>query len=259
MYTKDSLARLGKEASDLFIKHSMPLSDAVVKVASAHSDLTKEHVQRIIENANLVTFEEMFRDGPSKHVTFDLADPEAVHAKMAGDDNSGDLGAYLTEPGRDDDDDDSVDGFDAQPDDAKTAAYVPPQIAWRREYYATKEAVAHLVKEASTADARAESDVHNFVTLCKRAAYTEGVRPTLQLAGLASQDKRVFEKIAAVVAQKLPVGTRDGEFTESAPNPDHPVYRAYVAAEQSVKTAEMLRAALIHAERMHQRVLSEAL
>lgn len=257
MYTKDSLARLGKEASDLFIKHSMPLNDAVVKVASAHSDLTKEHVQRIIENANLVTFEEMFRDGPSKHVTFDLAEPEVIHAKIAGDSGDGPLGAYLTEPSSDDDDD-SVDGFDAQPSDAKTAGFVPPHIAWRREYYATKEAVAHLVKEASSADARAESDVHNFVTLCKRAAFTQGLRPTLQLAGLASQDKQVFQKIAAAVTQNIPIGTRDGEFVESAPNPEHPVYRAYMAAEQSVKTAQTLRAALIHAERMHQRVVSEA-
>lgn len=267
MYTKDSLAHLGKEASTLYIKHNMPLSDAVVKVASAHGDLTKEHVQRIIENANLVTFEELFRDGPSKHVTFDLADPEVVHAKMAGKGDEGALGAYLAAPDEldesvddssDDSTDDPADGFMSQGDAPKTASYVPTHVQWRRDYYATQQAVSHLVKEASAADAQAESEVHNFVTLCKRAAYTQGVRPTLQLAGYASQDKKVFTKIAQAVTLALPVGAREGEYAESAPNPEHPIYQAYIRAEQAVKTAEHLREALMHAERMHQRVLSVA-
>jgi hypothetical protein len=256
MYTKDTLARLGKEASDLFVKHNMSLNDAVIKVASAHKDMSKEHVQRVIENANLVTFEELFRDGPSKHVTFDLADPEVIHSKMAGAGDGGPMGAYLEEP--DDDDDSTDDGFDVAQPDTKTASYVPPNVTWRREYYATKQAVAHLVKEASAADAQAEAAVHNFVTLCKRAAYTDGVRPTLQLASYASRDKQVFTKIASAVTAGLPVGARDGDFTDSAPNPDHPIYTAYATAEQLVKAAQLLRSALINAEKMHQRVVSEA-
>ena len=61
MYTKESLARLGKQASDMYLKDDIPLSDAIVKIASSRPDMSKEHVQRVVENANLTTFEELFK------------------------------------------------------------------------------------------------------------------------------------------------------------------------------------------------------
>lgn len=258
MYTKETLAKLGKDASDLYLRHGVPLTDAIVKVASGRGDLSKDHVQRIIENANLLTFEEMFKTGPSKHVTFDLAEPEAVHAKMSGGDApDGDLSAYLSEPG-DDSHDDSVDGFDVIPEE-KAASYVPDHVRWRRDYYATRSAVDTLVKQASTYDAHAETAVHNFVQMCKRASYDTGVKPVLQLAGYASSDKEIFTKIAHVVVSALPFGHKEGEYTESAPNKEHPIYKAYAEVESAIKLAEKHRHAAINAERMHQRVITERL
>jgi len=260
MYTKETLAQLGKDASDLYLRHGVPLADAIVKVASGRGDLGKEHVQRIIENANLVTFEELFKTGPSKHVTFDLADPADVHSRMSGgDEPDGDLSAYLSEPGDDSSDDstdDSIDGFDAQPVE-KSASVIPDHVRWRREYYATRGAVDTLVKEASAYDAHAEAAVHNFVQLCKRASIEAGIKPVLQLAGHASQDKEVFTKVAHAVVASLPRGHREGEYSEAAPNKAHPIYAAYADTEAAIKLAEKYRHAAINAERMHQRVISE--
>lgn len=264
MYTKESLAQLGKDASDLYLRHGMPLADAIVKVASSRSDLSKEHVQRVIENANLVTFEELFKTGPSKHVTFDLADPDDVHARLSGGhEPAGDLHNYLTPPDqRDpeddstDDSDDSVDGFDAMPKE-KHAHVVPEHVQWRRDYYATRAAVDTLTKQASAYDAQAEAAVHNFIQMAKRASIEGGIKPVLQLAGFASQDREVFTKIAHAVASALPVGHREGEYTESAPNRAHPLYMAYADAEAAVKLAAHYRTGVINAERIHQRVLSE--
>ncbi len=82
IYDKMALAEIGKRASDLFLKHEVPLVDAIVKVASKLPDFTDEHVKRVIENANLVTFEEMFKSSDSKHITFDLAEFSDVKEKM---------------------------------------------------------------------------------------------------------------------------------------------------------------------------------
>jgi hypothetical protein len=253
MYTKESLAQLGKDASDLYLRHGVPLTDAIVKIASGKGDLSKDHVQRIIENANLVTFEEMFKTGPSKHVTFDLAEPDAVHAKLSGGyEPAGDLAAYLAAPSAER----RLDGFDAIPEE-KSAAHVPEHVRWRRDYYATKGAVDVLVKEASAHDAHAEAAVHNFVQLCKRASYGVGVKPILQLAGAASTDGEVFTKIAHAVVGALSWEHKEGDYVESLPNRDHPVYKAYAEAESAVKLAAQYRSALINAERAHQRVVTE--
>ena len=55
---KQDLAQLGKRAADLHLRGDIPLGEAVVKVAQATPNLTEHHVTRILENANLITFDE---------------------------------------------------------------------------------------------------------------------------------------------------------------------------------------------------------
>ena len=51
-----------------------------------------------------------------------------------------------------------------------------------------------------TLNASAETDTHNFIRLCKQASLSgTGLRPVLQLAGYASKDKEVFNKIGTPV------------------------------------------------------------
>ena len=83
-YSKQDLAQFGKRASDMHIQHGVPLSESVIKVAQATPNLTKHHVTRILENANLLTFEERFNNGDNKHVNFDLADPREVFEGLEG-------------------------------------------------------------------------------------------------------------------------------------------------------------------------------
>lgn len=250
MYTKQDLASLGKRVSDEFINHGTPLNDAIIKLASTRPDMTKEHVQRVIENANLITFEEMFKGSSSKHVTFDLADPHEIHAQMQQEKEQDIDPVYLTEPQRDYD----ISGW--QPE-VKVASVVPKDVQWRRDYYATKGAVEHLVKEANTASAKAEAMTHNFVHMVKRAAHVNGIKPILQLAGYASKDRSVFEKIAQTVTKAMPQMVKEGSYVESVPNKEHPIYKQYEQLERQIKVAHKIKSALINAERYHQSVISE--
>tara|TARA_B100000214_G_C23972174_1_gene630758 strand:+ start:1655 stop:2416 length:762 start_codon:yes stop_codon:yes gene_type:complete len=250
MYTKQDLASLGKQASDSYIQHGIPLTESIVKLASSRPDLTKEHVQRVVENANLLTFEELFKSSSDKHVTFDLADPDEIRSQIDEEQSLETSPAYLSPPTRDYD----ISGWEPE---EKVASVVPDHVRWRRDFYATKGAVEHLVKEAHTASAKAEATMHNFVNMLKKAAYVNGLKPTLQLAGYASTDKSVFDKVAHTVVKAMPPMTKEGSYTESIPNKEHPIYVAYANLEEQIKTAHKLRSALINAERYHQSVLSE--
>ena len=97
MYSKQDLNLLGKEASNMLLQHGIPLNEAIIKIASKRPDMKKEHVQRVIENANLITFEDMFKGASNKHITFDLADPNVIHAELDQTDQIPDP-IYATEP-----------------------------------------------------------------------------------------------------------------------------------------------------------------
>jgi hypothetical protein len=251
MYSKQDLSSLGKEASTMFLQHGIPLNEAIVKIASKRPDMTKEHVQRVIENANLITFEDMFKGASSKHVTFDLADPNVVHAEL---DKSNDIPdpIYATEPQYV-----RSGGFDAFDKEASVAE-VPEHVQWRRDYYATKSAAEHLEKFATRSDAKAEAKMHNFIDMCKRASLAgDGLRPVLQLAGYASKDPEVFSKVASAVSSALRGQVKEGEFVDTLPNKSHPVYEAYASLEDTIKTASRHKAGMINAVRMHEEIKSK--
>jgi hypothetical protein len=72
------LEMLGRQASQLFQQRGIPLNQAVVQVVANHPELGNEHLKRIIEFANTVTFQEMFQNSEDKNVHFDVADPGVV-------------------------------------------------------------------------------------------------------------------------------------------------------------------------------------
>jgi hypothetical protein len=74
----ETLEMLGRQASQLFQTQGVPLNQAVSQVLSNHPELGNEHVKRIIEFANTVTFQEMFQNSEDKNVHFDVADPGVV-------------------------------------------------------------------------------------------------------------------------------------------------------------------------------------
>lgn len=248
MYTKESLARLGKQASDMYLKDDIPLSDAIVKIASSRPDMSKEHVQRVVENANLTTFEELFKSSSDKHVVFDLADPQEVHQNLSSEQESKPHHVYTTEPSYDD----GFNPFDhLSQEKASSYGYIPEHVQKRREYYATKAAVDTLVKEAGMHDRNVEAKMNQFTQMCKRASLNMGLKPVLELVGHASKDKQVFTKIASTITQSLRGAVPEGSFTGSAPNKRHPLYNAYAELEENIKVAERLRTGLVNAEIRH--------
>jgi len=251
MYTKQDLSALGKEASTMLLEHGVPLNDAIIKIASKRPDMTKEHVQRVIENANLITFEDMFKGASNKHITFDLADPNVIHAELDKTEDIPDP-IYATEPEYR-----HSGGFDAFDKEA-SLTIVPKHVQWRRDYYATKSAMDRLEKTATAIDAEAEAQTHKFIDMCKRASLVSGgLKPVLQLAGYASKDPEVFTKVASVVTQALKNVVSEGDFVDTLPNKNHPIYESYAQLESTIKLASRHKAGVINAARMHEEVKSQ--
>lgn len=78
----ETLEMLGRQASQMFQAQGVPLNQAVAQVVANHPELGNEHVKRIIEFANTVTFQEMFQNSEDKNVHFDVADPGVVLRDM---------------------------------------------------------------------------------------------------------------------------------------------------------------------------------
>lgn len=74
----ETLEMLGRQASQLFQRQGISLNHAVSQVLANHPELGNEHVKRIIEFANTVTFQEMFQNSEDKNVHFEVADPGVV-------------------------------------------------------------------------------------------------------------------------------------------------------------------------------------
>lgn len=74
----ETLEMLGRQASQLFRSQGIPLNQALSQVLANHPELGNEHVKRVIEFANTVTFQEMFQSSEDKNVHFDVADPGVV-------------------------------------------------------------------------------------------------------------------------------------------------------------------------------------
>lgn len=247
---KQDLAQLGKRAADLHLRGDIPLGEAVVKVAQATPNLTEHHVTRILENANLITFEEKFKGGDDKHVVFDLADPvyvsQALDAGSAAPDPIDD--AYLSAPSYDDPRDMPSDfGFQE-----KASSYMDQNTEFlaTRELTTVRSAIEHVAADLNRADAAVEHEVSKLAHMVKQAGQMIGnATAPLELLSYAAQDEGVFEKVAHTLAGSLSDLPR-GERMNMAPNREHPICQQYQTVETLVKEAARLRNGL---ENLHHR------
>ena len=74
----ETLEMLGRQASQMFQGQGVPLNQAIAQVTANHPELGNEHIKRIVEFANTVTFQEMFQNSEDKNIHFDVADPGVV-------------------------------------------------------------------------------------------------------------------------------------------------------------------------------------
>ncbi len=72
------LEMLGRKASDMYQQQGMPLNQAIAQLAAEHPELGNEHIKRVVEFANTLTFQELFSKSEDKNVHFDVADPGVV-------------------------------------------------------------------------------------------------------------------------------------------------------------------------------------
>jgi len=74
----DVLEMLGHKAAREFIDKKVPLNTAVAQAVREHPELNNEHIKRVVEFANNVTFQEMFQSSTDKNVHFPVADPGVI-------------------------------------------------------------------------------------------------------------------------------------------------------------------------------------
>jgi hypothetical protein len=275
MYSRQELAELGKRASDLYRHQGVPLTDAVTQVVRTTPNLTEHHVTRIIENANLITFEEEFKSSEEKHVNFELADPRVVHESREPK-RSGTPGAYLEAPTdyRDEPDSDGPaemrseldsDGprqvsFEIamkRPVDKVAALRVNPEFEERQHLTRLQHAAQHIASELMATDSAAEYALAKLAHMVKAAALqANNAYAPLELIGYVARDEDIFEKIAHTVIVHVPQGLPRNS-VGLAPNYDHPLAQQYVELEGLSKQASLLRRGLARIETERNNILAQ--
>jgi hypothetical protein len=71
------LEMLGNRASAMF-RNGTSLNSAITQLVAEHPELTNEHIKRVVEFANNVTFQNLFQNSDDKNIHFDVADPGVV-------------------------------------------------------------------------------------------------------------------------------------------------------------------------------------
>jgi hypothetical protein len=62
----------------MFRSQGVPLNEAIKQLAAQHPELNNEHVKRVVEFANNVTFQAEFQQNTDKNVNFPIADPGVI-------------------------------------------------------------------------------------------------------------------------------------------------------------------------------------
>lgn len=252
IYDKASLAELGKRASDLFLKHDMPLADAIVKVASKLPDFTDEHVKRVVENANLVTFEEMFKAADSKHITFDLAEFSDVRDKMQAEKHDGKEPTnmeYLVPPSTPKMESNIFDRESLEKE--SSYADVPQYLIDRKDREHIKQAQAHISEWLLKTDSQLQNEIAVLGTMCKRASLAHGAESVAYLLDACTRDKETLIKVASII--DIPV--LEHENKNQVPNTEHPIVIQYNKCAGLIKEAKRLRGASVYIEDQRQKLL----
>lgn len=282
MYSRQELAELGKRASDLFRNQGVPLTDAVTQVVKSTPNLTEHHVTRVVENANLITFEEEFKGSDSKHINFDLADPREVLERRAPS-RSGTPMEYMSAPSDYDDEDDYDDSTEdgsedgemraeqdsgaprpvsfelamRRPPEKVAALRVNPEFEERQHLTRLQHAAQHLASELMSTDSATEYALAKLAHMVKVAALqANNAQAPLELIGYVVRDEDVFEKIAHNVVVHIP---RDLPRmpVNLAPNYEHPIAMQYVELEGLAKQANLLRRGLARIETERNNLLAQ--
>jgi len=87
---------IGQQAARSFLDKKVPLNDAVVNAIKGHPGLNDEHIRRIVEFANNVTFQEMFQTQENKNIHFPVADPGVILRDVRDGGSPGQEGTFAS-------------------------------------------------------------------------------------------------------------------------------------------------------------------
>lgn len=275
----ETLELLGRRASLMFQQQGIPLNQAIVQLLSEHPELGNEHIKRVVEFANNVTFQERFQNGQDKNVHFEVADPGVILRDLKdggspahdGKTLRGGMGDYLTPPGQGDkgfqDNQDPVDlmfgsqngaeggvklasapvhpGLHSNPIDDVYDAHVRLQAA-RQELVGAHEEQDLLLKQA-------HDELYHVIrreVISPDGAGLGGVVAALEKVAL---DRRVvldvltplIEKLAAEGLSKASLSHSLEKRAGATVNPQHPLVRVWAGisklAMDKVKTEMALQ------------------
>lgn len=149
----ESLELMGKQAANLFLDEGVALNESVVKLASAHQDISHEQVKRVCEFANTAVYlathdKNKVAGAASSYPTFELADPNRVIQDLS----DGARPTVLT----------PVDvSYGQQPlkKEKVSSAFSDAALAGLFGYTAEKAKVAHYTTDTAVSDVMATKDL----------------------------------------------------------------------------------------------------
>jgi hypothetical protein len=236
-YTKEDFALLGKRASRLYVEKGVPLNEAVTKIASENSGMTQDHIKRLIEQANISTFETFFKEG-NKKAEFDVADPDVIL-----------LQTQKTASAQEDVFIDCIDPptYDLGLFNTKLAEHKETAT---HSLWSTHSKLAsgydYIVREAESAENLYTRELNKLASLMDREI-REGtpIGVIHKLIKVASSKANTQNKVLSDVseygaikhAEYVPDNTRE------VPNTDHPIYHQYQVTEETRYQADRLKVA----------------
>ena len=276
----EELEMLGRKASSLFQQQGVPLNQAITQVIKDHPELGNEHVKRIVEFANTVTFQELFQKSEDKNVHFDVADPGVVLRDLKdggspahdGKTLSGGMGDYSVAPQQENNPDDAALAQMFNPAAHQPQADGGQELAKLASAPTDNSVHANPIEDVYDAHVRLQAarselaGAHEQFDLLQKHAHDELERAIKRealsedgagLGGVLSVLEKLASKelVASVVGPMIEKMARDTRTQEpllaglekragKVINPGHPIVVAWSglvkAAEDKVRTAEAL-------------------
>lgn len=234
--SESELTSMGKRASYLYLSSGCSIPEAITKIASEQPNLTDHHLRRITEQANIATFETLFKGG-NKHAEFCVADPEEVIGMIRKSASvEDDLIAAIDPPFVDH-------GFFDTP---KTASVKEPSVfdLWQEH---SKFASAHqyVAREAEVADNLYGDELVKLAKMVDR-----GVRDGYPIAEMyrlcktASKNVALCNEIMLELSDYGAIKTAQYSATAGGiANTSHPIYTQYEVVEKLLHERNRLKTA----------------
>lgn len=231
------LATMGKRASAMYLAGSCDMPAAITKVASENAAITDHHLRRITEQANIATFETLFKGG-NKHAEFCVADPEEVisifrkSASLVEDDYIGALEPPMIDYGF----------FDTP----KTASVTEVTVAdlWKEH---SKYASAHqyIAREAEVADHLYGEELVKLAKMVDRNVRDGApISDIYRLCKTASSNMSLCNEIMLELSDFGAIKTASYSATAGGvANTSHPIYQQYGVVEKLLHERNRLKTA----------------